>query len=169
VSLVSLVSKPIQYIVAANVFAVSCLWSVACCAYDKFYEANYDNLDTGFNNPTQIHILSTRMMDNETLFLSAEMENDPLTSSAQRLINNQWLAQNEDNSYSDSKAVRRYLQLNILAFWKAAHTQPSAKVSNNSYLNLLKAKQKSQFQDVNSYDLRVDDDNFSVKFKYRFH
>ncbi len=144
------------------------LLSASCVAMCNFSYA--DNFSMGLedlgiyqNTYRSMPIIPIRLMDNETLFLSAEAEKDTRMSFAQKLINNRWLAGNSRNTYSGGAALGKYLRMNLRNYWEN-RKHSSLKKSNAAR----KPNKYSEFTNIQNYDLRVSDERIKLEFEYKF-
>ncbi|WNO11094.1 hypothetical protein [Teredinibacter sp. KSP-S5-2] len=119
------------------------------------------------DNCSEIPLTPIRMMDNETLFLSAAAEKDSSMSLSQKLANNRWLANTHGNNYSGTEALRKFLKLSVDSYWNATgHT--SKKPYRVTRFSSPKRSAYTQFTELRNYDLHLSENKVKVKFSYAF-
>ncbi len=132
----------------------------------EFFLDQFEDYGIDAHDFTKMQITPTRLMDNETLFLAAQAERDTSMNMSLRLINNRWLLDEDDSAFSGPEAIRRYLRMYIVDRYKKERQKKS--IRSNIYLSLDRNNRDYQFSDLSNYRLRVSDDRFRVRFRYKF-
>ncbi len=141
-----------------------------CCntysAEGEFFLDQFEDYGIEASDFDKMQITPTRLMENKTLFLAAQAERDTSMNMSLRLINNRWLLEEGDSSFSGPEAIRRYLRMYILDRYKKDRQRTS--ISSDTFLSPSRNNRNSQFHDLSNYRLRVSDDRFRVRFRYTF-
>lgn len=138
-------------------------------AQDYWSFSDFDHYGFDEGRFDKMRIVPVIMMDTDTLFLAAEAELDSSMSMSQRLINNRWLLEDQGSNYDGGAALRRYVRLIILENWEFDNSIEDSDRTLRLYNNRFEPKDHfSQFKDISNYRLRVSDDKFRVRFRYRF-
>lgn len=119
--------------------------------------------DGGYQRNIQMNILPTRMMDDETLFLAAETAREQHMCAAQRLLNNRWLIENDQNTYSGEKAVSKILKMTVLQLWhlKTGNTLAPQTLSDDNDAPL-------SLTAFDNYNLNLSGGGLQLSLKLRF-
>ena len=115
-------------------------------------------------NFLETELVAVRLMDTETLYLSAEAERDNSMSQNQRLLNNSWLASTSRNTYSGTKALRKFLKFNYYSI-RDQNRKPGKRafsVEHDIYTNTL------YINSLRNYRLSINENKFSLRYKQRF-
>lgn len=146
-------------------------WCVICAntaaGHENIYLSDFESFGIEESDFNKMPILAFYQMDSKTLFLAAEAERDNSMSMEQRLINNRWLLDHSDQSYSGPDALRHYLRLFLIQSWKAERAKKEKE--GNIYSMLTPPKEPSQFRDISNYRLKLSNDKVKLRFRYRFH
>lgn len=150
-------------------FLVLATYLFCCNLYateGKFFLDQFEDYGIAAHDFDKMQITPTRLMDNETLFLAAQAERDTSMNMSLRLINNRWLLEEDESAFSGPEAIRRYLRMYIMDRYKRDSERKA--VSSDTYLSPSRNKRNSQFYDLSNYRLRVSDDRFRIRFRYKF-
>jgi hypothetical protein len=141
------------------VLSASCL---PCNAFEK--EA--DDFFLGFSSEgIGLAVMPTSMMDDETLFRSAEAEMDFSMSRDQKQVNYYWLASARTKQYSGTAALRKIIRMGILYRWrKNKNSDQGVHLSTEDNYN----PAPFFLIDPDNYNLLVSDDKLILGFRYRF-
>lgn len=156
----------LRQIAAAVCYVLIGFTSSFAHSQNDFYLDRIEHFGIQEDDFDQMHIIPTSMMETDTLFLAAKLERDTSMSMSQRLMNNRWLLSDKKHSYSGTEALRRYLRLYFLANWKSKFK--SSENKRGIYLPATKVPTTSQFTSLSNYQLKVSDDKFNLRFKYKF-
>lgn len=108
--------------------------------------------------------LAARLMDDEALFLEAESRRDAKMTNAQRLINFQWLMQDESRRYQGGAALGKLFRLGFHHYWNQ-RSEP-LKVGQGSVVHV--ENKPSPVRDIRNYRLNVTQSRVHLGFRYRF-
>ncbi len=156
----------LAYSLAAFTLSLSCLNATA--SGDEFFLDHFENFGIEENDFDKMQLVPTHMMDNDQLFRAAAADRDTSMTMSQRLINNRWLLSNENISFSASAALRRYLSMHLMKNYKRELKRSRKETPEELYLSNKRGDQRSQFSDISNYRMRVSDDHFRLRFRYRF-
>lgn len=146
-----------------------CIVCARATAADHFiYLGDFENFGIKEDDFHKMPILATHQMDNETLFLAAEAERDNSMSLEHRLINNRWLLDRRDASYSGPEALRRYLRLFFIQSWKAKRAKEQRDIDAYGMIRNIRSPKPSQFRDISNYRFKASDNRVQIRFRYRF-
>ena len=133
-----------------------------CVAEPKFY-GEIDHF--GFSALPASHpmLLSTQMMDDDTLLQAAEIQREYPSSEQKRRLNYQWLLTHHNRSYqkSGSAQLARALRNTLINYWKANFRQGVK--PNKSY-----GAESTEVSFQANYKLRISDDRFLIAYQYHF-
>lgn len=118
--------------------------------------------DGAYQRNIQMDILPTRMMDDETLFLAAEVARDGHMCATQRLLNNHWLIESELNTYSGDQALNKILKMTLLKLWHLKtgnHLTPQAQLDEEVPLS---------FTTFDNYNLKMSGGGLKLSLKLHF-
>ena len=111
-----------------------------------------------------LRILPIRLMDDETLFLSAAAQRDHSMSPVNKLLNNRWLLQSSENTYSGPRALRTALRLSVVNVWQSKYgaQEPSRQQSRHN------TKPPRPLFNISNYDIDFSEDRMMLGFSFRF-
>ncbi|WP_139309718.1 hypothetical protein [Teredinibacter haidensis] len=101
------------------------------------------------------------MMDDEALIHSAQMRRDTSMTNQVRLLNSQWLLQDQHNTWSGNKAVSKFLKIGLKRFISVRY-----KMQNN----LVEQPENNDFETSiwNTYSLEVSGNKVMLGMKFQF-
>ncbi|SMF08998.1 hypothetical protein SAMN02745866_00663 [Alteromonadaceae bacterium Bs31] len=93
-----------------------CGLGLCCPCFAEFWS---DQNKPYYRDNSRLEVLPIRLMDNETLFKSAQQQRDGRMCDHKRLLNSQWLLQNDRNTWSGGSAVGKVFRTGFNRFWSA--------------------------------------------------
>ena len=111
----------------------------------------------------QTDLIPIQLMDDKSLFLSAEAERDQSMSKNQRILNNRWLVSNKRNTFNGTRALREFFKMNFFNMMF-----PSGTDSKEFSLTGKPLQKTNAFSDIDNYRLNISDNRIALKYIYRF-
>lgn len=144
------------------VCAISCLSILFPCLSNANPLGDTFSWNAGeYQRDIRMDILPTSMMDDETLFYAAEQVRSGKMCTAQRLINNRWLIESEQNTYSGDEALNKVLKMTLLKLW---HLKTRSGITPSNLDN----EEPLSLTTFDNYHLRLSGGGVKLSLKLRF-
>lgn len=114
-----------------------------------------------YQRDIRMDLIPTSMMDDETLFLAAEQVRDGRMCPAQRLINNRWLIESDQNTYSGDEALSKVFKMTLLKLWHL-------KTGNSLTPSNIEQEQPLSLTAFDNYNLKLSGGGLKLSLKLRF-
>ncbi len=108
----------------------------------------------------RLNLLPIQLMDDETLMQAAKHQRDGRMLGHVRLLNSQWLLQNDHNTWSGGSAIAKVLRTGFREFW---HTQNQS-TAQEPVFSLL----EHDMTYLGNYAIGASDDKVYVGVKFEF-
>ena len=121
------------------------------------------------NNFQNLELVPIRLMDNASLFLAAQAELDTVMSHSHKVMNNQWLASNQHNTYSGIRAIRKLFSRGARNLVRMSRAQAASQYTVlNKRPKMRKNFKTPEIFKIRNYDIAVSGNRVFLKFEQRF-